>query len=481
MGVFLVGAGPGDPGLITWRGRLLLTRADAVVHDRLVDRELLQLVPENALVVDVGKGREESAKQAEINSLLVDLGRRYDRVVRLKGGDPFVFGRALEEITALAEAGVPYRVVPGVSAAIAVPASAGVAVTYRGAAHGFSVVSAMPSGLLSRLEPTDLTHVFMMASVTLSEIASFLTKTGFSPETPVVAISWGSTWRESVAATKLSKLAGLSLPPPLTVVAGGAVANRFAPCSGGLGGARVALVRAKRNEELEQILWEHNANPRTFRTAVTREAPCRDDLVAKLRSQAKGWVVFTSSEAVSRFFAIVEDARLLAGWKVAAVGQETAEAVRSRFVRPDLVGDATGSLALSRLVSQHLRAGETVLHPSAQAADEALASGVLAARGRYEKVVLYTTDAVPLKRGDIEELELADVYVVFSPSAGRACIEQSTALCSGKPVLAIGARTHAALEAAGVSELYLAESARPADLVAALRRIAGDKHAGASG
>ena len=140
--VALVGAGPGDPGLLTIRGRKLLRRADVVVHDRLVDRRLLDLVPAATLRIFAGKARGVHAlSQEDINALLVVHARRGRRVVRLKGGDPFVFGRGGEEAVALAAAGIPFEVVPGVSAAIAVPAYAGIPLTYRGIASSFAVVT----------------------------------------------------------------------------------------------------------------------------------------------------------------------------------------------------------------------------------------------------------------------------------------------------------------------------------------------------
>lgn len=215
--VHLVGAGPGDPGLLTVKGLALLRRADAVVHDRLIDLALLDEAPEAAQRIDVGKapGRH-SCSQGEINDLLVALGRRGLRVVRLKGGDPFVFGRGGEECEALAAAGVPFEVVPGVSSAIAAPACAGIPLTHRGLAGSFTVVTGHrcgddPAALdwphLARTE----TLVILMGVANLPEIARRLIEHGRPAETPVAAIHAGSTPAQSVVS---GTLADFAAPPP---------------------------------------------------------------------------------------------------------------------------------------------------------------------------------------------------------------------------------------------------------------------------
>jgi uroporphyrin-III C-methyltransferase len=216
--VHLVGAGPGDPGLLTVKGLTLLRRAGAVVHDRLVDASLLDEAPEGALLCDVGKapGRK-SPSQEEINALLVNLAREGRRVVRLKGGDPFVFGRGGEECAALAAAGIPYEVVPGVSSAIAAPACAGIPLTHRGMAGSFTVVTGHRCGddptaldwpALARAE----TLVVLMGVAHLPEIARCLIAEGRGADTPVAAIHAASTPAQSVVT---GTLAGFLAPGAL--------------------------------------------------------------------------------------------------------------------------------------------------------------------------------------------------------------------------------------------------------------------------
>ncbi len=227
MTVALVGAGPGDPGLLTCRGAELLQSAEVVVYDRLVARELLDLAPDGAELVDVGKGPGQSGRQADINRLLVDHGRSGRRVVRLKGGDPFVFGRGGEEAEALRRAGVTVEIVPGVSSAFAAPAAAGIPVTHRTVSTSVTVVTghagdpSLPGvdwDTLGRLEGTVVVLMGMAARAAISER---LIAAGRSPDTPVAVVRWGTTDRQEVARTTLDRLADVDLDAPAAIVVGG--------------------------------------------------------------------------------------------------------------------------------------------------------------------------------------------------------------------------------------------------------------------
>src|SRR5689334_10077276 len=196
--VYIVGGGPGDPGLITVKGLECLRRADVVLHDRLVAQELLNEVPTHAELIDVGKEpKRHRRSQEEINGLLVEKAREGKVVVRLKGGDPFVFGRGGEECQALAEAGIRYEVVPGVSSAIAVPAYAGIPVTQRGITTAFTVVAGHTGGSESEIDWAAVsrigTVVFLMGVEHLPEIVSHLIANGRSIDTPVALIQEGTT------------------------------------------------------------------------------------------------------------------------------------------------------------------------------------------------------------------------------------------------------------------------------------------------
>jgi len=230
MTVALVGAGPGDPGLLTRRGADLIARADVVVYDRLVARELLDLAPTGAELIDVGKVPGASDQQAGINALLVEQGRIGRRVVRLKGGDPFVFGRGGEEAEALRRAGVAYEVVPGVSSAFAAPAAAGIPVTHRGLATSVSVVTARVGEASSTgvdweaLGRLDGTLVILMGTSEHRQIAEGLMLGGRDVSTPVAVVHWGTTTRQQVVRSTLGDLPSITLPAPAAIVVGAVAA-----------------------------------------------------------------------------------------------------------------------------------------------------------------------------------------------------------------------------------------------------------------
>ena len=230
MSVALVGAGPGDPGLLTRRGAELLAAAEVVIHDRLIAPELLDLAPPGAERIDVGKGPGQSGRQARINELLVAHGRSGRRVVRLKGGDPFVFGRGGEEAEALRRAGVEVEVVPGVSSAFAAPAAAGIPVTHRAVSTSVTVVTghegdpSLPGVDWDTLGRLDGTLVILMGMGARAAIAARLLAAGQDGSTPVAVVHWGTTERQRVVRTDVAHLAEVDLPAPAAIVVGAVAA-----------------------------------------------------------------------------------------------------------------------------------------------------------------------------------------------------------------------------------------------------------------
>src|SRR5437016_619670 len=208
--VYLVGAGPGDAGLLTLRGAELMARADVVVYDALVNPDLLRLAPKSAEIIYGGKrGKEHAIPQAELNQLLISKARGGKTVVRLKGGDPYVFGRGAEEAEQLADAGVPFEVVPGVSSFVAVPAYAGVPLTHRDFSSRITLITGHedPAKEASTIDwpqvaKTPGTKVVMMGTERIGEIAKTMIQNGAAPTTPIAMIRWGTTGRQqSVAGT----------------------------------------------------------------------------------------------------------------------------------------------------------------------------------------------------------------------------------------------------------------------------------------
>lgn len=227
MTVHLVGAGPGDPDLLTLRAARLLGAADVVLYDRLVNAETLALARSGATLINVGKeSGDHSMPQAEINRLLVEHGRTGARVVRLKGGDPYVFGRGGEEAQALQAAGIPFDVVPGITSAIAAPMAAGVPVTMRNQALAFTVITGHedPNGPVTvdwaAHVATGATLVVLMGVGRIGLIAERLLAGGMPAATPVVGVQWAFTDRQRVTRTTLGEVGHAGLAPPSTIVIG---------------------------------------------------------------------------------------------------------------------------------------------------------------------------------------------------------------------------------------------------------------------
>ncbi|MGA9279010.1 uroporphyrinogen-III C-methyltransferase [Ilumatobacter sp.] len=229
MTVSLVGAGPGDPELLTMKAARLLAEADIVVHDALVGDGVMALIPDHVERIDVGKRVGRPVPQEMICTLLVELGQQDLRVVRLKGGDPFVFGRGGEEALALREAGVGYEVVPGITSSIAAPAAAGVPVTHRGVSAAFTVVTGHrrpgePDIDWRSLARVGGTIVILMGVTHRGAIAAELIAGGLDADTPVAAIRSATTDSEEVVRCELADLGGIDIDAPATIVVGAVAA-----------------------------------------------------------------------------------------------------------------------------------------------------------------------------------------------------------------------------------------------------------------
>jgi len=233
--VHLVGAGPGDPELLTVKAARLVAAADVIVHDRLADPAILALARDGIELIDVGKQPGAPTPQEMINALLVHLGSQGLEVVRLKGGDPYVFGRGGEEAEALAAAGIDFDVIPGITSAVAVPAAAGVPVTHRGVSAAFTVVTGHrerggSTGIAwEALAQVGGTIIVLMGVAERAAIAQRLMDGGLSPETPVVAVRWGTRPEQHTTRTTLAGLGQAAIESPTTIVIGAVAAFDFTP------------------------------------------------------------------------------------------------------------------------------------------------------------------------------------------------------------------------------------------------------------
>lgn len=360
VSVFLVGAGPGDPGLITRRALELIRSCDVLLYDRLVAPSLLDEAPTDAQRIFVGKTPGGSSMpQASIDALIVEHARTGRRVVRLKGGDPFVFGRGADEGQALAAAGVPFEIVPGVTAAVAVPAYAGIPVTHGGTASSFAVVTAHESG--SRPGADDRfkalaagadTLVMLMGVAALDDVAARLISAGRSPDEPVALVERGTTPHQRTIVATLSTAVAVArreqVTSPTTIVVGQVVKLRDALRwfdARPLFGKRVVVTRpAAQAGSLSHALAARGADVMRAPMLALESVPESGDLDAALVRLERGdyeWVLFTSVNAVDRFFehvSVTWDVRIFGGTKVVAVGPATSARLLERGLRADLTG-----------------------------------------------------------------------------------------------------------------------------------------------
>jgi uroporphyrinogen III methyltransferase/synthase len=493
--VYLVGAGPGDPGLLTRRGASLLGRADVVLHDRLVSPAVLDLVSPSAQLIDVGKDPDAPAgsgamRQAEIERLLVEHGRSSAVVVRLKGGDPFVFGRGGEEVEALAEAGIPFEVVPGVSSAFAAPAAAGIPVTQRGVASSVTVVTGRvgePGGEgvpdWEALARAGGTLVVLMGMTTRGAIAEALIRGGRAPETPAAVIARATTGSQRVAHTTLAGLAAVDLDSPAVIVVGPVVAlaasspGDVALRPGVLAGRSVVVTRSgPRAAGLVGALEQVGAT--VVELPLTRQVGAADGGVA-LRAAAaavrdNAWLVLTSRNAVERFLAELPDARALAGVLVAAVGPSTADALRMAGVEPDLVPNEHSARGL---VEQFPDAGTTgrrrVVFPCADLAPDTVVDGLAQKGWDVARVEAYRTVPLPAPEPAVlARVARADALVLTATSSVQAFTALHTpegaAVAPPPHVVCIGPTTAAAARAAGMPGVHEARAASADGIVAEL-------------
>jgi uroporphyrinogen III methyltransferase / synthase len=409
--VYLVGAGPGDSGLFTLRGAELLARADVVVTDRLVSPEVLQLASPQAERIDVGKRSGSHAMtQNEINDLLVRLAREGRCVVRLKGGDPFVFGRGGEEADALVEAGIAYEIVPGVTSGIAGPAYAGIPVTHRGLSSAVVLVTGHedPTKAESDLDYDALarigTVVVYMGVGRLADLASRMIEAGRSPDTPAAVIERATTCRQRTVRAPLGDLASVAersgVAPPAIIVMGQTVAleGRLAWCdSRPLSGKRIVVTRTREQaSRLSALLRDLGAGVLEVPTLAVEPIRNRELDAAVERLSEYHWLVLTSPNAVARFFEVLaersKDARGLAGVRVAAIGPGTAAALLDGGVRADLVPpEAIGESLAEGLMAAGAGKGTRILLPGSEAARDVLPAALRSAGAVVDVIATYRT------------------------------------------------------------------------------------------
>jgi uroporphyrinogen III methyltransferase/synthase len=470
--VYLVGAGPGDPGLITVAGLDRIREADVIVYDRLVSERLLDHARGDAELIYVGKipahvsgATGAPHDQDAINQTLVDKAIEGNRVVRLKGGDPFVFGRGGEEAEALRAAGIPFEVVPGVTSAVAVPAYAGIPVTHRGVAVSFAVVTGheepgKPGSAVDwpHLATAVDTLVFLMGVKNLPDIVANLVANGRPGTTPVAVIRRGTTPEQSTVTGTLAniaeRVAEAGLTPPAITVVGEVVRLRetllWFDQTGGrpaenrpLFGKRVLITRTRRQaSNLARLLAAQGAIP--VELAAIEIEPVADAgplsaAVDRLRDGGYAWCGFTSANAVELTFEHLagrgldarsfgrQTARPGEATRVFAIGPATAEALRSHGITADVIPDEYVAEAVVEAMRAHVSKGDAVLLPRAESARAELVAGLEALGAAVDEIAVYRA-AVPSE---------PDPEVLAAIRAGQIDIVTFTSSSTVRNLLAI--------------------------------------------
>jgi uroporphyrinogen III methyltransferase/synthase len=478
--VYLVGAGPGDPGLITVKGLEVLRRADVVVYDQLANPELLREAPAGAELIYVGKKAGAHAlPQGGINELLVQKARAGLTVVRLKGGDPFVFGRGGEEAEELAAAGIPFEVVPGVTAAVAVPAYAGIPVTHRryttlvtfitGHEDPAKAASTIPWAALG---PNPGTLVFLMGVKNLAENCRRLVSAGRAPETPAAVIQAGTTLAQRTVVGTLATIAARAreadLSPPAVLVVGGVV-ELAGPLTWWekrpLWGKTVVVTRSREQaSRLVEVLAA--AGARCLEVPTIEIVPPADfaPLDAALAQLSRyDWVIFTSANGVQAFmdrlFVKGLDVRALGGAKIAVIGPATAQALKDYSLAAEVVPDTFQAEGLLAVLAPWVSSGTRILLARAEQAREVLPEGLARLGAEVEVVPVYRArppESVPpeiareLKAGRVDLLTFTSSATVRN-FAGLMGQERFQELAAKAAVASIGPITTATLKEYGLT------------------------------
>jgi uroporphyrinogen III methyltransferase/synthase len=492
--VYLIGAGPGDPGLLTLKGKAILERADCVIYDFLAARELLRFVHPNAEKVFAGKrGGGPRRRQEEVSALVIAKAREGKIVARLKGGDPFVFGRGGEEAEALAEAGIPFEIVPGVTSGIAAPAYAGIPVTHRGLTSSVCFISAHEDPLVnetsidwSTVATSCGTLVFFMGTRNLRSIIAKLLECGRTAETPAAVIHWGTRPDQQVVTGTLSDIAqrAAGVEPPTVIVVGEVVKLRerlqwFEKLP--LFGKRIVITRTREQAgRLREMLEERGALVVEFPTIEIRPPTSWEPLDNAIRRLEEfQYLLVTSVNGVRSFLARLDacgrDVRNLKGLTIGAIGPATAAELARTGIKVDFVPKEYRAEGLIEALGSHDLAGRNFLIPRAKVARD-LAPKTLEKRGAHVEVVEAYETVTP----QFSEREIADLLtpapevITFTSSStasnfARIVGERNVAkILSGVAVASIGPVTSDTIRKLGLTVAVEAEESTIPGLVRAI-------------
>jgi uroporphyrinogen III methyltransferase/synthase len=428
--VYLVGAGPGDPDLITIKGRAVLEQADVVLFDHLASDELLDFAPTHAERIYVGKKKSvHSHTQEEICRLMIDYARQGKNVVRLKGGDPFIFGRGGEEMEALVEAGIPYEVVPGVTAALGIAAYSGVPLTHRNHTSAVTFVTGHdPAAIDWSKAGLSETLVIYMGLSHAAEIARRLIESGRPPETPAMAVRWGTRAEQSTVtgtlATLGARIEAVALKPPATIFVGEVVGlrdklNWFEKLP--LFGKKIVVTHATTLSHKLHALGATVIEYPVIELVPPADTTAIDTAISKLHQY--DWIVFTSANGVRFFLDRLRvspcDLRDLRG-KLCAIGPATKSALEALHLKVDLVPETYVAESLVEAFANVPLAGARILLPRAAVARD-IVPNALSERGAIVEVVEAYRNQLP--RSPRKQIQGADWLTFTSSSTVKNFLE----------------------------------------------------------
>lgn len=492
--VYLVGAGPGDPGLITVRGLDLLRTCDVVLYDRLVSDELLAEARSDAEMVFVGKQPGEAhSRQVVSDALLVARARENKSVVRLKGGDPFVFGRGAEEALLLREASIPFEIVSGVSSAVAVPAYAGIPVTHRGLSSSFVVLTAREEGAhepdAAALTVGAETIVLLMGVSALESTTRRLIDAGRDPAEPAATIEWGTTGRQRVVIADLGSIAARAqeedLAPPATTIVGPVVSLHDQLVwfeERPLLGRAVAVTRPPhQSRELAARLTDLGADVVELPLIEITEPSSWVELDRAIRElEIYDWVLFSSANVVECFLHRMavrgRDDRALATTEIGAVGDRTVAALAVHGLIADLVPSTFTGAAWADAVGEGTG---KILLPRVEGAPDELSTALSARGWDVDEVAAYANIPGTPSPKSIERVRAGEVDIITFTSASTArnfstVVGPIADLERAPTIVCIGPSTAAAAEEAGLVVAAVAEPHNTDGLVAAVAATAAD-------
>ncbi|MGA8179828.1 MAG: uroporphyrinogen-III C-methyltransferase [Desulfobacterales bacterium] len=473
--VFLVGAGPGDPGLITVKGLECIKQADVIIYDFLASEVLLKHAPKNSEIIYVGKkGSDHTFSQETINALIVEKAETGSTVIRLKGGDPFIFGRGGEEAEVLIRAGIPFEIVPGVSSAIAAPAYAGIPLTHRKFASSVAFVTGHedPTKNKSNIDWASLakgigTIVFLMGVKNLSQITERLMSHGMRPDTPAALVRWGTTAKQVTVTGTLDNIVerknAADLKPPAVLIVGHVVGLRekikwFE--NRPLMGRRIVVTRSREQAgELVKRLSDLGAEclecP-TIKVVPTDDVKPLDKALDNLASY--DWLMFTSVNGVNFFFNRLfeknKDVRDLHHLRTAAIGPATAKRLFDFGFKSDIVPESYRAESMVRAFASENITGEKILLPRAREARQVLTVELAQMGALVDDVEAYVTNALKdnadvilkrLKERTIDMITFTSSSTVKNfrallPSEGLDRLMQGITVASIGPITADTAR-----------------------------------------